>query len=43
MLNGTQYVVVVASGGQFVGFTGRSDKVIAFRLPKAHSPPGSHS
>jgi quinoprotein glucose dehydrogenase len=43
MLDGTQYVVVVASGGQFVGFTGRSDKVIAFRLPKAHSPPGSHS
>jgi quinoprotein glucose dehydrogenase len=34
-LNGTQYVVVVASGGQFVGFTGRSDKVIAFKLPKA--------
>lgn len=35
LLNGTQYVVVVASGGMFHGFTGRSDKIIAFKLPAA--------
>lgn len=35
LLNGTQYVVVVASGGMFHGFSGRSDKVIAFKLPAA--------
>jgi len=35
LLNGTQYIVVVASGGQFAGFSGRSDKVIAFKLPAA--------
>jgi quinoprotein glucose dehydrogenase len=33
MLNGQQYVVVVAGGGQHVEFSGRSDKIIAFRLP----------
>ena len=33
LLDGTQYVVVVASGGFFHGFSGRSDKVIAFKLP----------
>jgi quinoprotein glucose dehydrogenase len=32
-VNGTQYVVVVATGGVFKGFSGRSDRVIAFRLP----------
>jgi len=34
MIDGTQYVVVVAGGGQHVEFSGRSDKIIAFRLPK---------
>lgn len=34
MIEGVQYLVVVASGGQFPGFSGRSDKIIAFRLPK---------
>jgi quinoprotein glucose dehydrogenase len=33
MLDGTQYLVVVAGGGQHVEFSGRSDKIIAFRLP----------
>ena len=33
MIDGTQYLVVVAGGGQHVEFSGRSDKVIAFRLP----------
>jgi quinoprotein glucose dehydrogenase len=31
-VNGTQYVAVVATGGSFKGFSGRSDKVMAFRL-----------
>jgi quinoprotein glucose dehydrogenase len=35
LLDGTQYVVVVASGGFFHGFSGRSDKLIAFKLPAA--------
>jgi len=35
LLNGTQYVVVVATGGLFHGFSGRSDKIIAFKLPEA--------
>ena len=34
MAGGVQYVVVVAGGGQHVEFSGRSDKIIAFRLPK---------
>lgn len=34
-IDGTQYVAVVATGGSFHGFSGRSDKVIAFRLPAA--------
>ena len=34
MIDGTQYLVVVAGGGQHVEFSGRSDKVIAFRLPR---------
>ena len=34
-VNGVQYVVVVATGGVFRGFSGRSDRVIAFRLPPA--------
>ena len=34
-VNGTQYVVVVATGGVFRGFSGRSDRVIAFKLPAA--------
>ncbi len=32
-VNGTQYVVVVATGGILRGFSGRSDRVIAFKLP----------
>ena len=32
---GTRYIVVVATGGKFVGFSGRSNKVMAFKLPKA--------
>lgn len=32
-VNGTQYVVVVATGGNFRGFSGRADRVMAFRLP----------
>jgi quinoprotein glucose dehydrogenase len=32
-IDGVQYVVVVATGGQYHGFSGRSDKVVAFRLP----------
>lgn len=32
-IDGTQYVVVVATGGLYHGFSGRSDQVIAFRLP----------
>jgi len=32
-VNGAQYVVVVATGGVFRGYSGRSDRVIAFRLP----------
>lgn len=32
-IDGTQYVVVVATGGQYHGFSGRSDKVVAFKLP----------
>jgi quinoprotein glucose dehydrogenase len=35
LFKGTQYVVVVASGGLFHGFSGRSDKIIAFKLPEA--------
>ena len=35
MLKGTQYVVVVATGGLFHGYSGRSDKIIAFKLPDA--------
>ena len=35
MVGGTQYGVVVAGGGQHVEFSGRADKIIAFRLPKA--------
>ena len=35
LLNGVQYLVVVAGGGQHVEFSGRSDKIIAFRLPPA--------
>jgi quinoprotein glucose dehydrogenase len=35
MLDGVQYLVVVAGGGQHVEFSGRSDKIIAFRLPPA--------
>jgi quinoprotein glucose dehydrogenase len=35
MLDGVQYVVVVAGGGQHVEFSGRSDQIIAFRLPPA--------
>lgn len=31
--SGVQYVVVVATGGNFRGFSGRADRVIAFRLP----------
>ncbi|AMW04147.1 PQQ-binding-like beta-propeller repeat protein [Gemmatimonas phototrophica] len=31
-VNGTQYLVVVATGGVFRGFSGRSDRVIAFKL-----------
>lgn len=31
-VNGTQYVAVVATGGNFRGFSGRSDRVIAFKL-----------
>lgn len=33
VLNGVQYLVVVAGGGQHVGHSGRSDQIIAFRLP----------
>jgi len=33
LLDGVQYLVVVAGGGQHVEFTGRSDQIIAFRLP----------
>lgn len=33
MVDGVQYVVVVAGGGQYVEYSGRSDKIIAFRLP----------
>jgi quinoprotein glucose dehydrogenase len=33
MLNGVQYLVVVAGGGQHVEFSGRSDQIMAFRLP----------
>lgn len=32
MVNGTQYVVVVATGGSYKGYSGRSDKLIAFKL-----------
>lgn len=32
-VNGTQYIVVVATGGMFRGYSGRSDRVIAFKLP----------
>jgi len=39
-VNGTQYVVVVATGGAFRGFSGRSDRVIAFRLPTSRRPGG---
>lgn len=35
MLDGVQYVVVVAGGGQHVEFSGRSDQLIAFRLPQS--------
>ena len=35
VVDGTQYVVVVAGGGQYVEYSGRSDKIIAFRLSKA--------
>ena len=35
LLNGVQYLVVVAGGGQHVGHSGRSDQIIAFRLPAA--------
>jgi quinoprotein glucose dehydrogenase len=31
-VNGTQYVAVVATGGSFKGFSGRSDKVMVFKL-----------
>jgi quinoprotein glucose dehydrogenase len=34
-VNGTQYVVVVATGGAFKGFSGRADRIIAFKLPSA--------
>jgi quinoprotein glucose dehydrogenase len=33
--DGVQYLVVVAGGGQHVEFSGRSDQIIAFRLPAA--------
>lgn len=32
-VNGTQYLVVVATGGVYKGFSGRSNRVIAFTLP----------
>ncbi len=32
--DGVQYIVVNATGGSFVGFSGRSDKLIAFALGK---------
>jgi quinoprotein glucose dehydrogenase len=32
-IDGTQYVAVVATGGLYHGFSGRSDKLVAFRLP----------
>jgi len=35
---GQQYLVVVATGGSHVGFSGRSDQIIAFKLPKAGQP-----
>jgi quinoprotein glucose dehydrogenase len=35
MVDGVQYLVVVAGGGQYVEFSGRSDQLIAFRLPAA--------
>ncbi len=35
LLDGVQYLVVVAGGGQHVEFSGRSDQIIAFRLPVA--------
>jgi quinoprotein glucose dehydrogenase len=35
LLDGVQYLVVVAGGGQHVEFSGRSDKILAFRLPNA--------
>jgi quinoprotein glucose dehydrogenase len=34
-VNGTQYVVVVATGGILRGYSGRSDRVIAFKLPRS--------
>ena len=37
-IDGRQYVVVVATGGQHVEFSGRSDQIIAFRLPRGRSP-----
>lgn len=35
MVDGVQYVVVMATGGLFHGFSGRSDQMLAFRLPAA--------
>jgi quinoprotein glucose dehydrogenase len=35
MIDGVQYLVVVAGGGQHVGHSGRSDQIIAFRLSAA--------
>lgn len=32
-IDGRQYVTVVATGGSYHGFSGRSDKVMAFKLP----------
>lgn len=34
-VNGVQYVVVMATGGLFHGYSGRSDKMVAFKLPES--------
>jgi quinoprotein glucose dehydrogenase len=36
---GVQYLVVVATGGAHVGFSGRSDQIIAFKLPAVQPKP----
>jgi quinoprotein glucose dehydrogenase len=33
-VDGAQYVVVMATGGLFHGYSGRSDKMVAFKLPE---------